>query len=68
MTSKKELRGKIDGSLVVHQKVFDEWRREFNDVRPHESLNLKRPADVYRKSARKYTGTVYELDYPRRRY
>jgi len=61
---KKELQGKIDGSLVVHQKVFDEWRREFNEVRPHDSLKLKRPVDVYRKSVRKYTGTVYELDYP----
>jgi transposase InsO family protein len=61
---KKELQGKIDGNLLMHQKIFDEWRREFNDVRPHASLDLKRPSDVYRKSERKYFGTTYELEYP----
>jgi transposase InsO family protein len=29
-----ELEGQIDGNLAEHQKVFDTWRKEFNEVRP----------------------------------
>jgi len=61
---KNELQGKIIGNLELHQRVFDEWRREFNEVRPHEALKMKRPADVYRNSDRKYHETVYEIEYP----
>jgi transposase InsO family protein len=28
-----ELEGQIDGNLKEHQKVFDKWRKEFNEVR-----------------------------------
>jgi transposase InsO family protein len=51
---KKELEGKISGSLEMHQKVFDVWREEFNNERPHEALEGKTPASVYRKSDRPY--------------
>lgn len=51
---KNELEGQIDGNLNEHQKVFDKWRDEFNTIRPHESLAMQRPADVYVKSARVY--------------
>ena len=51
---KDELEGQIDGNLNEHQKVFDKWRDEFNTIRPHESLEMKRPADVYLKSDRVY--------------
>lgn len=61
---KNELQGRIDGDLLLHQKIFDEWRNEFNEIRPHAALDMKRPAEVYIRSDRKYTGTVYELEYP----
>jgi len=61
---KSELQGKIDGSLKLHQHIFDEWRNEYNTERPHEALGLKTPEEVYRKSEREYDGTSYELDYP----
>lgn len=61
---KKELQNKIDGSLKLHQHVFDEWRNEFNTERPHEALDLKTPDEVYRKSNRAYNGTLFEIDYP----
>jgi transposase InsO family protein len=38
---KKELEGKINGSLKLHQNVFDIWKDEFNTERPHESLGMK---------------------------
>jgi transposase InsO family protein len=45
---KKELQGRIDGTLGEHQKAFNEWRNVFNTIRPHEALDMKTPADVYK--------------------
>jgi len=51
---KDELEGQIDGNLNEHQREFDIWRDEFNTIRPHESLGMKTPSDVYVKSERKF--------------
>lgn len=51
---KSELSGQIDGNLNEHQRIFDQWRDEFNTVRPHASLEMKTPSDVYKKSAKEY--------------
>ena len=58
----KELEGKISGNLKLHQKVFDVWRQEYNEERPHEALKMKTPASIYRKSIksyRQYSGIEY---------
>lgn len=55
----RELRGE------QQQASFDEWRRTFNDERPHEALGMKRPAEVYEPSSRKFEGTPADLTYPR---
>jgi hypothetical protein len=60
---KTELEGQIDGTLGEHQQVFNQWRDEFNRVRPHEALGMKVPADMYIKSTTKYTGEHIELRY-----
>ena len=60
---KKELQGKIDGTLGEHQSVFNKWRNIFNTVRPHEALGMKTPAEVYKKSEIKYPGEHIELCY-----
>jgi hypothetical protein len=60
---KKELQGKIDGTLGEHQNVFYEWLDVFNTVRPHEALGMKTPAEVYKKSEIKYPGEHIELRY-----
>ncbi len=49
---KDELEGQIDGKLNEHQKVFDQWRVEFNTIRPHEALEMKTPSNVYVRSER----------------
>ncbi len=61
---KNELQGQIYGDLRLHRKVFEEWRKEFNNERPHEALDMKTPASVYKKSKRKYDREVVEIDYP----
>jgi transposase InsO family protein len=60
---KKELQGQIDGTLGEHQNVFDEWLKVFNTIRPHEALGMKVPADIYKKSERKYPGEHIEIKY-----
>ena len=48
------------------QKQFDEFRERFNEVRPHRSLGMHRPAELYRRSTREYRASaIYdEHDYP----
>jgi putative transposase len=55
----RELRGQEE------QASFDEWRRTFNEERPHESLGMKRPAELYQSSMRKFAGTPEDLTYPK---
>jgi len=43
---------------------FTRWRREFNEERPHEALDMACPADRYRPSSRRYTGRLQEPTYP----
>jgi putative transposase len=40
------------------------WRRQFNEVRPHEALELQRPCDWYRPSERRHAGTPPLPPYP----
>jgi len=53
---KKELQNKVGGDLKQHQKMFDKWKKEFNEIRPHEALGMKTPKECYEKSLRKYWG------------
>jgi len=54
-----ELRGE------EQQASFEVWRREFNEERPHESLAMKYPVEVYKPSERKFEGTPDDLKYPK---
>jgi putative transposase len=40
--------------LRAQQKVFDRFREEYNQERPHEALQQQPPAAVYEPSAREY--------------
>jgi transposase InsO family protein len=62
---KRELEGQIAGGLQDQQHALDEWREEFNNERPHQALEGKRPADVYVKSELKYDPEVEDHEYPR---
>lgn len=49
--------------LGERQAELDEWKRSFNEERPHEALGMKMPADVYKKSSRSYAGSPTDLRY-----
>lgn len=50
-------------NMLQQQAKFDDFVSEFNNERPHEALDMKRPADVYKASPRAYRGLT-ELTYP----
>lgn len=41
-------------TMLEQQRVFDRFRHEYNDVRPHEALGQRPPARFYTTSARAY--------------
>ena len=49
---------------LQQQERFDQFVEEYNSVRPHEALAMKRPLDIYKKSKRAYPAQLPELSYP----
>jgi len=45
---------RVERSAAERQAHFETWRHEFNHERPHESLGMKCPAQVYETSPRSY--------------
>jgi transposase InsO family protein len=46
------------------QQAFDCFRREYNELRPHESLDYRTPASLYVASPRLYPLVLPEMTYP----
>jgi putative transposase len=46
------------------QRALDDFRQEYNEVRPHEALQMQTPAAVYEPSARAFPARVPEPEYP----
>ena len=51
-------------SLVAQQKAFDQFRREYNEERPHEALANHTPTELYQPSTRSYPSQLPEIIYP----
>ena len=51
-------------SRRAQQRRFDAWRREFNELRPHEALGDATPASRYAPSPRPYPTRLAPLEYP----
>ena len=62
-TLKLEATNQAVSNLLQQQEKFDYFREEFNCQRPHQAIAMKRPADVYNHSKRKYTG-LPDITYP----
>jgi transposase InsO family protein len=65
-----ELEAEPADTLEIQQRAADRWRTTFNQVRPHEALKMKTPAEVYARSPRRYRGITlpkYPLNHVRRR-
>src|ERR1700686_2161883 len=47
------------------QRTLDRFRQEFNELRPHEALEMQTPAAIYQPSARPFPASLPEPDYPK---
>jgi len=57
-------RHKIKMTLSKQQVVMNEFIDEYNNIRPHESLNMKTPSSVHVKSNRHYCEKKIKYEYP----
>jgi transposase InsO family protein len=48
----------------LRQSWLDDFRQEYNHLRPHEALDMKTPASVWRPSARTYDRNPPVWEYP----
>jgi len=63
-TLKAEATRPPSSSLTEQQLRFDRFRREYNEERPHESLDQQTPASRYSPSERVFPSVLPELIYP----
>ena len=48
----------------AQQRKFNSFQEEYNQLRPHEALNLETPASLYQPSRRPYPEKLPRLEYP----
>ena len=63
---KAEATKPASANIRAQQKRFDRWRHEYNHDRPHEALDMLRPAEIYHNSSRRLgeqDRTKYPQDY-----
>lgn len=58
-----QLEAESADSAEAQQRAADRWRVEFNEVRPHEALGMRTPAQLYARSPRQYRG-IQPAHYP----
>jgi transposase InsO family protein len=64
LTLKQETTRPAAQNFLQQQEKFDRFQEEYNTERPHEALDMKKPADLYHSSDRTYPKELPELDYP----
>jgi putative transposase len=56
LTLKKETTKRRRENFLQQQTKFDDFIDCYNNERPHQALNMKYPAELYRRSPRTYRG------------
>jgi transposase InsO family protein len=62
-TLKNEALDPVSRDLKEQQKAFDIYRYDYNNCRPHESLDDRTPSEYYKKSNRPYVERPHPPDY-----
>jgi transposase InsO family protein len=62
-TLKSDALDQIARNLKEQQERFDIFRQDYNNERPHESLNDQTPSDYYKKSNRPYVEHPHPPEY-----
>jgi putative transposase len=63
-TLKRQAVKPVRQNCAAQQRVFDSFRAEYNEVRPHERLNQDTPSSHYNKSSRLYPSRMPAIEYP----
>jgi len=63
-TLKAETAHPPEGNLARQQRRFQLFEREYNEVRPHEALDYRTPAELYVPSVRVFPARLPEPEYP----
>jgi transposase InsO family protein len=50
-------------TVGAQQEALDQFRQEYNELRPHEALGMQTPAECYQRSDREFPDGLPELDY-----
>lgn len=56
-------RKRIKSTLSKQQLIMNDFREEYNDIRPHEALNMKTPNKIHQLSNRQFSETKIRYDY-----
>lgn len=60
---KREATRPPGNTLRSQQRLFNTFRETYNNIRPHESLGMKTPAQVHLRSPREYPRAIREWEY-----
>jgi len=63
-TMKQETADPPAANRRAQQRKMDQFREEYNQVRPHEALEMETPAAIYQPSARIFPARLPEPEYP----
>ena len=63
-TLKKEATIPPEKNMTAQQKRFNTFQQEYNEIRPHEALDMKTPAELYTNSKREMPRKLEHWDYP----
>lgn len=63
-TLKSETAKPPRSSFRAQQRAFDQFQKEYNEIRPHEALGQDVPASRYRPSLRPYPRQLPQIEYP----
>jgi putative transposase len=58
-----EVAAHVQVDLAAQQAALDVWCHDHNHIRPHDYLQGRRPAQIYRKSTRRYERGPVALEY-----
>lgn len=64
LTLKQETMSPMAANRRAQQQRFEQFRREYNQLRPHQALAMQTPASYYSASRRVFPARIPEPDYP----
>jgi putative transposase len=62
-TMKQEVATPPKENMLLQQTALDDFQSEFNQQRPHEGIDNKRPAWLYTESPRVYPEVIRQMEY-----